>query len=80
MQLYAKLVHPEWGYPYHKEMAEKLDFGAIYKVSNLEIGQSSSSFDIDGIDRGFNTIQFDFYDENLKKIDIFQLPEFNHYI
>lgn len=76
---YAKLVYPNNGYDCDIEKAKKLDAQQLYKVDYISIGQSHSSFSIEDIGGCFNTVQFEFFNDKLEKIDIFK-TEYNTYI
>lgn len=75
---YAKLAHPEYGGDYDAENVKPLKRDTFYPVQDVSIGQSYSSFQIIGMGGGFNTVQFDFYNEDKNPIDIFD-TEYNPY-
>lgn len=70
MHIFARLIHPEYGYDHDKEQAKKLDPNMDYVVTNVSVGRSSSSFGLAAFPgQSFNTVQFDFY-ENGQLIDV----------
>jgi hypothetical protein len=78
--VFAKLVHPENGWPYEQECAKKLTVGKTYLVSRISMGQSSTSVHLQDVEGVFSSVQFDFFDHNLKPLDIYNDPRFNHYL
>jgi hypothetical protein len=78
--VYAQLVHPEYGYDMDKENAKKLDVGEYYEVAHISMSQSSTTIQLKDVNGGFNSVQFEFFDKNKKKIDIYSMPEFNNYL
>lgn len=79
-KIYARLVHPKNGYDYNREEVKILDDTINYPVESVSMGQSNTSFIIKGIPGSFNSVQFEFFDENFKCIDIYAMPEFNPYL
>lgn len=75
---YAKLVHPGYGSDSDGENVKPLKFDTFYPVEDVSIGQSFSSFRIIGMGCGFNTVQFDFFNEDKTPISIFD-TEYNPY-
>lgn len=75
---YAKLVHPDWGMDGDKESAKLLDLDIIYEVDDVEIGSWISYVSFKNVKGEFNTVQFDFYDEDMNEINIID-TEFNPY-
>jgi len=64
MHIFAKLVHPEYGYDHDKEQVKALDPNINYVVTNVSVGRSSSSFGMAEFPgKSFNTIQFEFYED-----------------
>lgn len=49
-----------------------------YTLKNAEIGQSHSYIEIEGIESAFNSVMFEFYDENGNEIDLME-TEYNTY-
>lgn len=78
--VWAHLVHPENGYDCDKESVKKLSPHVNYPVKEISMGQSHTSFTVEGIQDSFNSVQFEFLDKDFKEIDIFAMPEFNPYL
>lgn len=56
-----------------------LTIGGEYQVESVDMGQSYTNVWLVGINRGFNSVLFDFYD-NGKEVDLRDYPEFNPYL
>jgi hypothetical protein len=70
MTITAKLTSPNHGYDSDKEQVKKLDPDCYYVVSNVSIGSYSSSFGlVEFPGQSFNTVQFDFYEDD-RLIDV----------
>jgi hypothetical protein len=82
VKVYAKYLYPENGYPADQETAKKfLEKGKSYVVEDLSVGQSRSFVYLkDFMDEVFNSVNFDFFDEEGKEIDIYSMSEFNPYL
>jgi hypothetical protein len=64
--LSVRFAHPGHGWPGQGERAKEhgLAEGEVYVIRSLEVGRSSSSFKLAGVDGEFNTVLFDaVYDE-----------------
>lgn len=72
MVIYAKFMYPHYGYTYDQKKVENnnLLVDNFYPVSNVSMGQSHTSIFLDGYKDSFNSVHFEFYDENMKKIDL----------
>lgn len=70
------------GYNGEKEKATEagLKEGEKYEVVYASIGQSHSNIELDGIDGDFNSVMFDYVDENGNEADIFENPYWNPYL
>ena len=78
--IYAKVEHPDYGYDSDIEAVKNLDTSKFYEVIELEIGQSHTNFTLKDHNGSFNSVNFAFYDENKKPVDIFSMPEYNPYL
>jgi hypothetical protein len=79
MKVYAKLTNPEYGYDHDKEMVRDLMVGEVYEAQNISVGRYQSHFSIVGKGSGYNTVQFEFFNERMEPIDIYRIPEFSGY-
>lgn len=80
-RVYAKFVHPDYGYDRDQERAkELLKINEVYEVDNISMGQSSTSIYLKEVPGPFNSVHFDFYDKDDMQIDIYSMPEFNPYL
>lgn len=68
--IYARIEHPENGYGYSKSQVKNLSRKQYYKVIFVSIGQSNSRFQIENNKEIYNTVQFEFYDDEYNKIDL----------
>jgi hypothetical protein len=82
VKLYAKVTHPDNGYDSDKERIKQLDTTKLYEVADggIHMSQSSTTIFLVGIKQGFNSVQFTFYSEDGKEINIYCMKEFNPYI
>ena len=69
--LIALLTHKDWGYRGDMESVSNYPLNAVFEVENISIGQSHSSLELVGIDSIFNTINFDFFDDDGNPVNIF---------
>lgn len=74
-------IKNNWGRPVDRtDVLYNLMPRKRYKVKEINMGQSRSSFEIEGFDRlKFNTVLFKFFDGD-KEIDIFADARFNPYL
>jgi hypothetical protein len=77
--IYAEFVNAD-SWPADVESGKKLLLGEYYEVSRISIGQSTTGIQLKDVSGPFNSVQFNFYDHNKDPIDIFAMPEFNHYL
>lgn len=79
--LYAKFMYPDNGYDCDVEYAKKvgLKIGERYEVEDLSMGQSNTSVYLKDIKGCFNSVQFDF-EEDDKPVDIYRSPKYNGYL
>lgn len=79
--LYAKFMHPDSGRECNKKHAEKvgLKVGERYEVEDIIMGGSSTSIFLKDIEGSFNSVQFEF-EENNMPINIFEDPRYNPYL
>lgn len=75
----VKLMHPDAGYDTDKENIKKLKVNIHYEVNHIDIGQSHTYFSIVNIEGSFNSVNFEFYEDE-KLIDIFSDKRFNLYL
>ena len=78
--LIALLAHKEWGYSGDIEKVAPYPLNTVFEVENISIGQSHSSLELVGIDDSFNTINFDFFDDDGNPVNIFKDKRFNSYL
>jgi hypothetical protein len=76
----AILVHKEHGYDYNKEDIKDIPVGTVFEVDDISISQSHTSFTCVGHNKSFNSVQFEFIDDDGKPVDIFADARFNPYI
>ena len=82
MRLFAKVVTLEGGYKINEEEIRNSGYkiGDMFKVSDVSMGQSIT-YVYDAKDgRSYNSIYFEFYDENGVEIDIYNNNLFNPYM
>lgn len=81
MSVKAVFLYPENGTRYSRERVQQcgLEVGAKYEVSNIIMGQSSTSVYLEGFEAPFNSIHFVF-EENGEPLDIFRDHRFNPYL
>ena len=79
--LYAKFMYPDYGHDCDVESAKKagLKVGEKYEVEDLSMGGYYTSIWLKGIDEIFNSVQFDFYEDE-QPIDIYRSPKYNAYL
>lgn len=82
MPLYAKFVHPDQGMEYDKKQVREvgLEVGRKYEVSCVDMGQSYTSIWLAGYKNSFNSVHFEFYDEDGLPHDIYDDPDYNPYL
>ena len=80
MTVYAKVTAPDNGYDHDQNAVKKLNHAEKYEVSDISIGRYHTSVCLKNVSGVFNSVNFTFYDEVGNEIDIFSMPEFNHYI
>jgi hypothetical protein len=78
--LYAKVEYPNYGYDSDVKAVRCLDKSRYYPVTEIDIGQSHTSFKIRGLSYHFNSVNFAFYDKDKKPVDIYSIPEYNPYL
>lgn len=69
---YAKLMNPNYGLDSDKENVKVLNSETVYEVNDVDIGGWISYVSLIGLEGQFNTVQFDFFDEDMKEIDIIE--------
>ena len=79
--LYAKFMHPDYGLDCDIKHAIKvgLKVGEKFEVKDLSMGQSYTSIFLKDIEGVFNSVQFDFYEDE-QPINIFKSPKYNPYL
>lgn len=75
----VKLMHPDAGYDADKEKVKKLQPNTHYEVSSIDMGQSHTYVYLVDVSGAFNSVNFEFYEDN-KLIDIFSDKRFNPYL
>lgn len=75
----VKLMHPDAGYDVDKEKVKKLEPNKHYEVSSIDMGQSHTYVYLVDANGAFNSVNFEFYEDN-KLIDIFSDKRFNPYL
>lgn len=62
MQIYAKCLHPDAGYPRDSDKAKQLDSEKYYEVKDIDIGGWSTSIELNDVpNQVFNSVNFEFY-------------------
>lgn len=71
--LYAKFNYPDNGWPAERDYAESmgLKVGDRYEVEYVSMGQSYTSIYLTDIEGVFNSVQFDFEEEDGTPVDIY---------
>ena len=80
--LYARFMHPEYGRAHDREQAATsgLVVGERYLVEDVEIGQSYTGIKLNCFRKAFNSVLFEFEEEDCSPIDIYTDPKYNPYI
>lgn len=80
--LYAKFMYPDNGYDCDVEYAKKAELktGERYEVEDLYMGQSHTSIYLKNINGSFNSVQFDFEEEDGSVVDIYKDARYNPYL
>ena len=80
--IYAVYKYPNVGYPFDRELVAACNFkiGERYLVDTISVGQSSTSVWLSGYVRCFNSVHFDFENEDGESVDVYSIPEFNPYL
>jgi hypothetical protein len=78
--LYVRFLYSGKGYngDGNDAIDNGLRIGESYLVDNVNMGQSHTSVTIKG--RCYNSVLFEFEDENGKWLNIFKMPEYNPYL
>jgi len=81
-KLFARFNHPESGYKGCREAARYygLLVGERYEVSNVVMGASYTDVYLCGYLRPFNSVLFDFEDEDGSAHDIYRDPKYNWFL
>jgi len=81
MAIKAIFAHPNNGYEH--EQAEAKGKGLIegkeYVLKDANVGGFSTSVQLEGVEGRFNSVQFDFRNEDGTEADIYHMPEFACY-
>lgn len=80
LHLWAILTNKENGTEVDQSLVRGIPTGTKLKVTNVSVGQSHSVFEAKGYPLSFNTVQFDFVDDDGKAVDIFIDRRFNQYL
>lgn len=80
--LYARYLYPNNGLRRHQDDCTKagLKVGKRYLVWEVEMGQSNTSIVLDGIAGRFNSVFFEFEEEEFLSVNIYRDPYYNHYM
>ena len=78
--VYAMFLYPDNGFSWDVEMAKKLDYLTVYPVDEIKITENYSWIKLFGYPDWFNAVQFQYYNEDHKIIDIYEMPEYNPYL
>jgi len=65
--------------PWPERKCDFLTVGEMYKVSFISMGGSYTTVYLEGTDEGFNSVQFEFYEDD-KRHNIFKDPAYNPYL
>ena len=77
MTLMAKYVRPQAG----PVEPNKLAINEVYPVTKVEMHGYHTNINLEGFgDENFNSVNFDFQDENGAPVNIFMMPEYNPYL
>ena len=77
MALMAKYVRPQAG----DAEPNKLAINEVYPVTKVEMHGYHTNINLEGYgEENFNSVNFDFQDENGAPVNIFAMPEYNPYI
>lgn len=78
--LNARLVNKDCGYTSDQEQVKPYALGTIFEVEDVHMGQSHTSVHLSGEKGSFNSIHFQFVDDEGLPVNIFKDPRFNPYI
>lgn len=80
--LYARFNYPNGGWPAERGYAESmgLKVGERYEVEHVSMGGSYTSIYLTDINGVFNSVQFDFEEEDGTYVDIYNNPKYSSYI
>ena len=80
--LYAKFNYPDNGWPGERGYPESkgLEVGKRYQVENIIMGGNYTSIYLTNIDGVFNSVHFDFEEEDGTYVDIYNNPRYSSYI
>lgn len=72
---YAKLVTLNAGYPHDKLQVKKnLILGNTYVIEDMYISAWYTDVYLEGFSGGFNSVFFEFYNENGEEVDFLSIP------
>ena len=82
MNLYARYIEPDAGYPFDKENCQRyLTLYDKYLVKYVDMGQSYTSIVLEQFPNiTFNSVNFDFFDEFNNPHDLYKDPKYNPYL
>ena len=89
--LYAKCTKPDSGYDYDSKLCKDLlDMKKMYAVKEVCMGGWHTDIILEEFDEryentprykySFNSVNFDFFDENNNPVDIYSMPEYNPFL
>lgn len=77
-KIYARFTEPDAGYKCDQDKVRdaRLELDKLYPVSSIEVNRSYTDVWLDDFITRFNSVHFDFEDENGNSVDIYRMKEF----
>lgn len=77
-KIYARLTEPDAGYKCDQDKVRDagLELDKLYPVSSVEVNRSYTDVWLDDFITRFNSVHFDFEDEDGNPVDIYRMKEF----
>lgn len=79
MNIFAIFAHPDNGRDFDQAEAKDLTPGKKYPLQNAFVGRSNTRVLLKGITGYFNSVLFDFVDEQGTPVNIYEMPQFRVY-
>ena len=81
LKIFAVFNHPDYGLHHHRSevRAAHLLPGAHYELHDADVGTCFSTVSLSGIPCSFNSVHFDFVDEENRPVDIYAMRQFRNY-